>query len=349
MKRIILDRMSVMTMLLLLPYAAAAQEDASMSFSEEEVGDAEAGGESSADGTMDFGAGASADSEADAAGGEVGSGDAAAPEEGGGADVSESDVLSALGEGDESSLIAETKADAGAADIVKKSANVGQHPIWAVQRLYVKRARRVDLQPNFGFSFNDPYVQHQAFNLGLSYYITEVLAAGVSFNMYKGLDKETELNFSARRATHQIVPINEYFWGGQLNFTYVPIFGKFAMFKQWILHWDMWVIGGGGFIFTRPIPTIDREYREFDYSIKFCFNVGIGWRLFLSRFLAVTLELRDYIFPEELESRETSFDETQRENEDLWLDSEHSLTNNVMLNVGLSIFIPFTFEYKLKK
>jgi hypothetical protein len=77
--------------------------------------------------------------------------------------------------------------------------------------------------------------------------------------------------------------------------------------------------------------------------------VGIGWRLFLSRFLAVTLELRDYIFPEEIESRETSFLESDRENKDLWMEEEHSLTNNVMLNVGLSIFIPFTFEYKLKK
>jgi len=342
MKRIILDRMSLMTILLLFPFAATAQEDASMSFSEEEVGEADDSG-SSTGGTMTFGADEAADAESsgDAAGGEDAAGE--------GGDVSESDVLSALGEGDESTLIAETKAEGGASDIVKTSENVGEHPIWAVQRVYVLRARRVDLQPNFGFSFNDPYVQHQAFNLGLSYYITEVLAAGVSFNMYKGLDKQTALNFSARRATHQIVPINEYFWGGQLNFTYVPIFGKFAMFKQWILHWDMWVIGGGGFIFTRPIPTIDTEYRNFDYSIKFCFNVGIGWRLFLSRFLAVTLELRDYIFPEELESRETSFVTSERENEDLWLDDEHSLTNNVMLNVGLSIFIPFTFDYKLKK
>jgi outer membrane beta-barrel protein len=345
MKRIILDRMSLMTILLLFPSAAIAQEDASMSFSEEEVGEAEDSG-SSAGGTMSFGVDETAGADASGGGGEGGA-SSSGEDEG----VSDADVLSALGEGDESSLIAEAKTgkEGGASDLVKTSENVGQHPIWAVQRVYVLRARRVDLQPNFGFSFNDPYVQHQAFNLGLSYYITEVLAAGVSFNMYKGLDKETDLNFSARRATHQIVPINEYFWGGQLNFTYVPIFGKFAMFKQWILHWDMWVIGGGGFIFTRPIPTIDSEYREFDYTIKFCFNVGIGWRLFLSRFLAVSLELRDYIFPEELESRETSFVEETRENDDTWLDDEHSLTNNVMLNVGLSIFIPFTFEYKLKK
>jgi outer membrane beta-barrel protein len=344
MKRIILDRMSLMTILLLFPHAAAAQDGGgTMSFSEEEVAESEEGG-SSTEGTMSFGAEATGDAEV---GGE---GEGAA--EGAAEGVSESDVLSALGEGDESSLVAEDKPSAeggGTAGIIKKSANVGVHPIWAVQRVYVLRARRVDLQPNFGFSFNDPYVQHQAFNLGLSYYITEVLAAGVSFNMYRGLKKETDLNFSARRATHQIVPINDYFWGGQLNFTYVPIFGKFAMFKQWILHWDMWVIGGGGFIFTRPIPTIDKEYREFDFSIKFCFNVGIGWRLFLSRFLAVTLELRDYIFPEEIESRETSFSESDRENKDLWMEEEHSLTNNVMLNVGLSIFIPFTFEYKLKK
>jgi len=178
-----------------------------------------------------------------------------------------------------------------------------------------------------------------------------VLGAGISFNWYGGLQKTTDLNFSVSRATHQTIPINEYQWGGQINFTYVPIYGKFAMFKEWILHWDVWVIGGGGFIFTRPIAVIDPDYREggFDYKIKFCFNIGIGGRLYLTRFLAIALELRDYIFPEELESRTTYTDPEDRAIKSNWVDDNFKLTNNVMLQIGVTLFLPFTFEYKLPK
>jgi outer membrane beta-barrel protein len=206
----------------------------------------------------------------------------------------------------------------------------------------------VDLQPSFGISLNDPYVQHMSFSVAASYYLTEILAIGLSFNVYGGMNAITDLNYQTSRATHQIVPINEYLWGGQVNFSYIPMYGKFAFFKEWILHWDVWLIGGGGFIFTRPIPQIDPEYREFDYTMKFSFNVGIGGRLYLSKWLAVYVELRDYIFPEELEGQWVN-DPSERPNKDTWIDDDLKLTNNVMLNFGVSLFIPFTFDYKLPK
>jgi outer membrane beta-barrel protein len=268
-------------------------------------------------------------------------GDATRPE---GGNVSDSDILGALGE---STLVEEAKKDK--TSIVKVSENAGKHPIWAVQRIYVLRAKRIDLQLNFGLSFNDPYIQRQAFNASISYFITEVLGIGISFNLYKGMGAETELNYSTRRATHQVVPINDYLAGGQLNFTYVPIFGKFAAFKYAIFHWDTYVIGGGGFIFTRPTPVIDPEYRTFDYNIKFCFNVGMGLRFFLSRFLGIMIELRDYIYPEELENLQSYTDQADRENKANWYQDEHSLTNNVMLSFGINLLLPFTVNYKLKK
>jgi outer membrane beta-barrel protein len=350
MKRIRIELAGMFAALLLLPSTLYAQSD-SMSFGEDEVAsgqpaEGEKAGAATGD-SMSFG-------EGEAAEGAAPEGEAAAqPAEGegegegeaapatGGAEVSDSDVLGALGEGGEAK-------PAGEAQAAEQEA-AGQHPIWAVQQVYALRARRFDFQPSFGVSLNDPYVQHQSISLALSYYITEVLAAGISFNWYGGLGAETDLNYSVGRATHQTVPINEYMWGGQINFTYVPIYGKFSMFKEWILHWDVWVIGGGGFIFTRPIPVIDPDYRTFDYKVKFCFNIGIGGRLYLSRFLAISLELRDYIFPEELENRRAYTTPEDREDKKNWVDEDYKLTNNVMLQVGVTLFLPFTFEYKLTK
>jgi outer membrane beta-barrel protein len=328
MKEVIFGRVLTLAIVVLLPCVVHAQGD-TMSFSEDEVESKEA--ESEGEGTMSF-EGEEAASEGDTSG-----------ESKGGSDLfSGLDGLSAEADATVGEETKEASAEAGPEEEVK-------HPIWAVQQIFALKAGRVDLQPTFGISMNDPYMQHQAISVAGSYYITEVLAAGVSFNFYRWMDAPTDLNFALSRATHQTVPINEYFWGGQLNFTYVPFYGKFAMFREWIFHWDVWVIGGGGFIFTRPRPVIDPDYREFDFGMKFCFNVGLGGRLFINRFLAVVLELRDYIYPEELESLYAPSNTEEREDKSLWLDEDYKLTNNVMLHVGVSIFIPFTFDYKLPK
>jgi outer membrane beta-barrel protein len=342
MNRIFLDRMSLMAMLFLLPFAARAQDEGEMSFSEDEVEQTpppEESQPSGDEGTMTFGAEGEGSGETGEPGGGAG--------EGAGGDVSQAEILGVLG--DDSSIV-DTKggldAEASKEGVEIKTEGLKEHPIWAVQRIYVLKSRRVELQPTFGFSTNDPYMQHQAFNVALNYYITEVLAAGISANVYAGMGALTSLNFSLKRATHQVVPVNEYLVGGQLNFSYVPIFGKFKVFRNFILHWDVWVVGGGGFLFSRPVPVIDPDYRDFKYTIKYCFNVGIGWRLFFSRFLAITWDLRDYIYPEELESLTIEDDRTDNT---AWLQDDTALTNNVMFSVGITLLIPFTVEYKLKK
>ncbi|MBN2672283.1 MAG: outer membrane beta-barrel domain-containing protein [Deltaproteobacteria bacterium] len=332
MKRKRIELSLLLVTLLLLPVASFAQDD--MTFGEEE---AEAG----ADMTFDEGEAQETPME-----GDTGATDA-------GTDVGSSggDLL------DLEDLGMDTGAGVGVGAPTQKGKPVEngnltvleRHPIWAIQQVYALRKGRFDLQPSFGVSLNDPFVQHQSFNLGLSYYITEVLSIGVSFNWYRFLDKETDVNYSISRASHQTVPINEYFWGGQLNMTYVPMYGKFAFLENWILHWDVWFIGGGGFIFTRPIPVIDPDYRSFEYEMKIAFNVGIGGRLYLTRFLAVFVELRDYIFPEKLEELTTYSDPDMRADDSLWISDDVKLTNNVTLQAGISIFLPPTFEFKLPK
>jgi outer membrane beta-barrel protein len=335
MKRVIFDRLLMLVIIMHFPCAVYAQDDDMMSFSEDEAESEE--GTASEEDAMSFDA-----EEAESAEEAPAEEESSILDTDDSDDVSDADVLGILGEGPS------TEGADGTGDVAT-AGDGGEHPIWALQRVYVLRAGRVDTQLSFAMSMNDPYRQHQALNLGAAYYITEVLAIGINFNWYRWLGTDTELNYSVSRATHQNVPKNEYYWGGQLNFTYVPIYGKFAMFKEWILHWDVWVLGGGGFIYTRPIATIDPEYREFEFDIKFSFNVGIGGRLFLSQFLAIYLELRDYIFPEELESLSAPSRIEDREDSSQWLDDDYKLTNNVMLNIGVSLFIPFTFDYKLPK
>jgi outer membrane beta-barrel protein len=221
--------------------------------------------------------------------------------------------------------------------------------IYAVQQIYALRNNRLEILPSFGFTLNDPFVSHPNFGLGLNYWITNVLAIGVNANWYQGLESESDLNFHVRRSTRLATRPTEYQYGASLNFTYVPLYGKFAMFNKYIFQWDAYILGGVGVMNTRPVPVVDPEYRSFDYTYKVSIiNPGIGFRIFLSKWLTVFMECRTYPYLEKLENLRVSLGEA-RSDKDNWLDDNGTLVWNVVASVGMTIYLPFSFDYKLPK
>jgi outer membrane beta-barrel protein len=230
--------------------------------------------------------------------------------------------------------------------------------IYAVQQQYVLKAGRFEIMPYFAISLNDQFVEHDAPGLALNYYITQVLAVGLNGNWYDGLNSEQDFNFQNRRSARISVPLNIYQFSADLNFTYVPIYGKFAGFGDFIFHYDAYVDGGVGIIRTKPIPVIDPDNRKFDtWSNNINFDIGLGFRIFFNRWIAATLEVRDIIFFDKIEnvqvaSGSTSLSLSDKQNPlnpNTWYDPQNQLTNAVQLQVGLSFFLPTSFEYRLPK
>lgn len=217
--------------------------------------------------------------------------------------------------------------------------------VYAVQQIYALRRNRLELNPYFGATLNDQFVSHPAVGLAANFYISNVLAVGVNGNFYQPFNVDSEFNFLVRRATRISVPLTSYAWNANLNFTYVPMYGKFAGFKNFIFHYDAYIVGGVGLLSTKPIPVIDPDNRNFEYSMKLAFNVGIGLRIFFNRWLALNLEVRDYIYNDKLENTVVS---ANPQNKDDWF-GENRLTNNIQAQLGLSVFIPFSWEYRLQK
>ena len=237
----------------------------------------------------------------------------------------------------------------GAVNLSTEAKKTFKAEIYAVQQIYALRYHRFEIQPYWSFSLNDQFVSHPGPGLALNYYITNVLAIGLNGNFYAGLNGDSDFNFQNRRATRVAVPLNEYQWGANLNFTYVPMYGKFAAaFGDFIFHYDAYVVGGVGAISTRPIAVIDPDNRNFSYKPKVDFNVGLGIRIFLNRWLAATLEVRDYIYNEQLENLAVARTTTQQQDPSTWF-GENRLTNNVQAQLGVSIFLPFSWEYRLPK
>ena len=227
--------------------------------------------------------------------------------------------------------------------------------VYAVQQIYALRNKRVELSPYWGVSLNDQFVSHPGPGLAINYYVTNVLAVGVNFNFYQPFNSDATFNKEVRQSTRLAIPINEYQFGGNLNFTYVPLYGKFAGFGDFIFHWDTYVVGGVGAMSTRPKAVIDPENRAFKYKAKVAFNAGIGLRVFFNRWLAAFLEVRDYIYNEELEATSVSKQapagaptKGTAKDQDTWI-GESRLTNAVQAQFGISIFLPFSWTYKLPK
>jgi len=220
--------------------------------------------------------------------------------------------------------------------------------ILAVQQRFIIKRRRVEFQPFWGVTLNDQFVRHPGPGLGINYYITEAMAIGINGQYYGTFNVDSDFNAQVRRAARVGVPLTEYQWAAAFNFTYVPASGKFSGFQNFIFHYDAYVVAGIGAISTRPIPIMDPDYRSFDYKVKPSFNAGIGLKIFFNRWFAAVLEVRDYIFLDELESLEVPTDDASRADEGTWM-GDKKLTNNVQAQLGFSIFVPFSFDYRLPK
>ncbi len=201
--------------------------------------------------------------------------------------------------------------------------------------------------PYFAFTMNDQFVSHNAPGIALNYYITQVLAVGLNGNWYQGLNADSDFNFQNRRSARIAAPLNEYQFSGDLNFTYVPMYGKFAGFGDFIFHYDAFLEGGVGVIRTRPIPVIDPDNRKFaDWNTLVNFDVGIGLRIFFNRWLAAVVEVRDIMYFEKIEALTIS---PRPLDQASWYDKDTHFTNDVQLQVGLSLFLPTSFDYRLPK
>lgn len=231
-------------------------------------------------------------------------------------------------------------------DFDKEAARDIREQVFAVQQLFVLRRWRFEVQPFWQVPLNDQFVGHAGPGLGLNFWITNVLAAGISGNYYEPFNSDSDFNFQTRRAARIGVPLTEYRWNANVNFTYTPIVGKFSGFGDFIFQYDAYVVGGVGAISTRPIPVIDPDNRGFDWETNIAFNAGIGLHIFFNRWLAATLEVRDYVFNDKLEN--TNIPPGSEQDPDTWY-GETQLTNNVQAQLGISIFFPLSFEYRLPK
>lgn len=226
---------------------------------------------------------------------------------------------------------AEARAVANATDIV------------VVERRAFLKSGRVELQPLTGVSVNDTLIRHWAFGGELNYFLSEVFAVGVQ-GMYF-IKERTERESLIGLQYNRIPTLNQYLWTAALNFSYLPVYGKFSLFNKYIFHWEGYVSGGAGVTKTEILPAIPSNKTFGNTAITA--NLGAGARLYVWDWMSLNVGFRDFVFNDKFESTDrprdpvAGVDINQVKN-----NADSQFVHNMMLYVGVGFYLPPSFTYR---
>lgn len=206
-----------------------------------------------------------------------------------------------------------------------------------VRHLMLMRSGRFEIQAQANFGVNQTFHRSIAFGGGMAYYFTNYLGLGANFAYAPFHLKTTELERVGRddyddsvKHTLAVATPQMFFDVGLL---YTPLMGKFSLFG-WILNYDLHLYGGfGGIIMDSVCGAGGSECNPYKNAnlegIKFAGVLGLGVRLFFNNYLALNLEIRDYM------SSYADYSRNQNDKRD-------GFRNLVVGTFGFSIFLPIS-------
>ena len=222
---------------------------------------------------------------------------------------------------------------------VRKTPLSWEDIVVVVRKPFLK-SHRTELYPMVGTTMNDNMVRHYSVGGELAYYLTDVLAVGVEGQYYiRGFREPFDL---VARQARRLPTVNQYNWSAALDFHYVPVYGKFAILDKRLVTWEVAFTAGIGAGQSEVIPR-DTKFPGFT-NFLIMPNVGANMRFFLSKWLTVNVGVRDYLFIDHFEptNRDLMTNATAAQAK---ANADSSFINNVMFQVGLSFWLPTSFEY----
>lgn len=225
----------------------------------------------------------------------------------------------------------------GDQEITLSEERVSWKDIVVVVRKPFLKTKRIEVLPLFASTMNDNIIQHFAGGAQINYYLTDVLSVGVEgFAYVKNLREPFDL---VARQARRLPTVNKYNFSAALNFSYVPVYGKFAILDKNIVTWEVLFTAGIGMTQSEVIPR-DPALQPFT-NFLITPNIGASMRFFITKFLTVNVGIRDYIFIDQFEN----VNRDQFLGSDAKDDASSAIVNNVMFQAGIAIWFPLSFEY----
>jgi outer membrane beta-barrel protein len=215
----------------------------------------------------------------------------------------DSDIAEEGGEGEDTETT-------GTGKTLAERISAVSHPVFLKQG-------RFELAPFAGISANDAFFRRWSVGARASFHILDSLSidVGGAYNFWSeplqaavflGVDDpDVELDDEAALYGY-----------ADAGVTFAPFYGKVALMSEWIIHFDGFVSGGAGGVF-------DSSGTIFQPALE----IGAGGRMFLTRWMVIRADVRDYIYPRDL-------------------GGQLGIQNLVILNLGVGFYFPFDFEYE---
>jgi outer membrane beta-barrel protein len=200
---------------------------------------------------------------------------------------------------------------------------------------------RFELSPEVGVSVRDAFFTKILFGAALTYHFSETIAAslqgGYTLSVISGSAQICTPPNAANAqpagcrsptvtelTTNMGAPANKAFGNTKFmasaDLQWAPLYGKLSLFAENTLHFNMYGLIGPAVVMYGPLNVVTVGG-----------NVGVGFRFFINSWLTVRLELRDVIYAEN--GLEAGLPIT-------------SVRNQLMAQLGLSLFFPTVFEDK---
>lgn len=184
----------------------------------------------------------------------------------------------------------------------------------------ITKKRRHELALQVSASLNDSFVQTMVLGGSYSFHITE----GFAFELSGGyaLTAQTQTVTDLRVGIDPSQPgkvirpsLSRVQFHAFGHLVWTPLLGKFALGKA-VFDFDIYLVGGAGYIRTNRDNLIGASF-------------GIGWRVFLTKWCTLRMDLRDSIYSQKLLGVSV-------------------LTHNLFFNLGVGFLLPtepvYTFE-----
>ncbi len=234
--------------------------------------------------------------------------------------------------------------------------------ILVLPRRPVLKSRRVELVPMYTVSFNNPLIRSHGVGAQLNYFLSEVLWLGLEGQYYfpEQSSGSTGTYFLIGAQDKVLPAVNKLVFSALLDFGYVPTYGKFALFNRTVVHWEAYVTAGVGTFMSQVIPVklSDPSFNNLSAMVNF----GVGTRLFLTKWMALNAYLKAYGHLETFEPvANSAYDRTgsacsmkaaKSEDDYAACRKDGGRTDfpfDVVFGIGLSFFLPPSFEYKLQR
>ena len=195
-----------------------------------------------------------------------------------------------------------------------------QERIRAVSRRVFLKRQRFELAPNAGFTTNDALNRFWNFGARGAWHFNEELA--IDFGGGGGFNQELE---DVRVLTGEGLPdavkdqLVQQVAYGDVGVTFSPFYGKFALMAEQVVHFDGFISGGLG-------AVVDDSAEAVHPAIE----LGVGGRVFLTKWLTVRGDLRNYTYP-------------------LTVAGGLTFPSALILTVGLGFHLPFDFDYSTEQ